>query len=179
VRLLAGSTLLLVVALLFAVSAHAQDSVAMRVGPPQGAPRAEGAALEREAKQVSALLRCPVCQGLSIDDSPAPMAVNMRGEVRDLLRKGYSKEQVLAYFESSYGEFVRLEPKREGFNWLVWILPAIGLGAGLLALFAYTRRQASGSMPQRSAAPDAPVEEELAPYVDRVRAMVREGSAAR
>lgn len=167
--------LLVAIVMLFATTASAQDAVSMRVGPPQAPPRGDGPALEKEAKEVSALLRCPVCQGLSIDDSPAPMAVNMRVEVRDLLKKGYSKEQVLAYFEASYGEFVRLEPKREGFNWLVWILPAIGLAAGLLALVTYSR--SSRTVLRGEANVEVVDDEELVPYIERVRTMVR-GDAA-
>ena len=44
--------------------------------------------------------------------------------MRELLAAGYDQEQILAYFEHSYGEFVRLQPPLRGVNWLVW------LGAG-------------------------------------------------
>jgi hypothetical protein len=62
------------------------------------------------------------------------MAVNMKGQVRDLLAGGYSQEQVLRYFESSYGEFVLLAPPKEGIALVVWVLPALFLvvGAGVV-----------------------------------------------
>ena len=82
---------------------------ALVVGAPKDAPLS-GSALETRTEDVAALLRCPVCQGLSVADSPATMAQNMKAEVRALLAKGYAEDQVLAYFERSYGEFVRLEP---------------------------------------------------------------------
>ena len=44
--------------------------------------------------------------------------------MRELLAAGYDQEQILAYFERSYGEFVRLEPPLRGVNWLVWLAPA-------------------------------------------------------
>jgi cytochrome c-type biogenesis protein CcmH len=103
-------------------------------GTPEGKPLS-GEALEARTKEVSSLLRCPVCQGMSVADSPAEMAVNMKREVRELLARGYTEKQILAHFETSYGQFVLLEPKFEGVNALVWILPAAGLviGAAILA----------------------------------------------
>ena len=99
-------------------------------GAPRGT-RLTGAALEAEAKRIWAVLRCPVCQGLSVADSPSPMATNMRQQVRELVAAGFDEDQVLSYFEASYGEFVRLEPPLRGVNWLVWLAPALGLAAGL------------------------------------------------
>jgi cytochrome c-type biogenesis protein CcmH len=58
------------------------------------------------------------------------MAQNMRGQVRDLLATGYDQDQILAYFERSYGEFVRLKPPLRGVNWLVWLAPGLALVAG-------------------------------------------------
>ncbi len=54
----------------------------------------------------------------------------MKARVRELLAAGYDEEQILAYFERSYGEFVRLEPPRRGINWLVWLAPPLALWAG-------------------------------------------------
>ena len=65
------------------------------VGAPKGRPLA-GDALTARTEDVASLLRCPVCQGLSVADSPATMAVNMKVEVRELLAKGYDQDQVLA-----------------------------------------------------------------------------------
>lgn len=96
------------------------------IGAPAGKPL-RGEVLEAETRRVGALLRCPVCQGLSVADSPATMAVNMRHEVRALLEEGYGEEQILGYFERSYGEFVRLEPPLRGVNWTLWLAPLLGL----------------------------------------------------
>jgi cytochrome c-type biogenesis protein CcmH len=147
------------------------------VGPPRGQPLAD-APLEARTEEVAALLRCPVCQGLSVADSPASMAQNMKGQVRDLLAAGYEEEQILAYFEHSYGEFVRLEPPLRGVNWLVWGAPVAGLLAGL-AVVAWAFRRARGA-PGAPAAPDdtpaaapepdaLPDDSSLAPYVLKVR----------
>jgi cytochrome c-type biogenesis protein CcmH len=124
------------------------------VGAPQGR-RLTGEALEAEALRISSVLRCPVCQGLSVADSPSPMATHMRQQVRDLVAAGFVEEQVLAYFEASYGEFVRLEPPLRGVNWLVWLAPAGGLALGLgivvwLLRGARATSAAASRLPQES-----------------------------
>ena len=60
------------------------------VGAPKGPPLA-GTALDARTEEVGALLRCPVCQGLSVADSPATMASNMKAQVRELLAAGYDR----------------------------------------------------------------------------------------
>jgi cytochrome c-type biogenesis protein CcmH len=151
------------------------------VGVPQGPPLT-GARLEVRTKEVAGLLRCPVCQGLSVYDSPASMAVNMKHQVRDLLGRGFTQEQILKYFEHSYGEFVLLEPPFRGVNWLVWLAPAIMLiGGGVLIYFAVQRLReggpvgvlaapavASEGLPDPNRLPD---DAELARHVLRVREM--------
>lgn len=93
----------------------------------------------------------------------------MRQQVRDLLAKGYSQEQVLEYFEKSYGEFVRLEPKREGVNMLVWILPILALLAGGFGVLRVAKKRSGAAAPT----PDVPPgDETLEPYLSRVRAIV-------
>ena len=166
------------------LAVHGQDPDArapdprMILGPPQGAPLA-GAALEARTEDVAALLRCPVCQGLSVADSPASMAVKMKAQVKEMLAAGYGQDQILTYFERSYGEFVRLEPPLRGVNWLVWLAPVLGLLAGgaivAWALRAPRARLREGEripaepadrIPDREALPEDP---DLAPYVLKVR----------
>jgi cytochrome c-type biogenesis protein CcmH len=124
---------------------------------------------------VAGLLRCPVCQGLSVADSPVGMATDMREQVRDMVAAGYDEEQVLAYFEKSYGEFVRLEPPLRGVNWIVWAGPLAVLLAGAVIVARVLRAPRSGTKaeaataeapPGADALPDDP---ELARYVLRVR----------
>lgn len=141
------------------------------VGAPHAQPLA-GAALDARTEDVAGLLRCPVCQGLSVADSPATMAVNMKAEVKDLLAQGYDQEQVLAYFERSYGEFVRLEPPLRGVNWLVWLTPLAALAAGAWAVMRLlrARRAAGGGAEAPLPGPDTlPDDPQLARAVLRVR----------
>jgi cytochrome c-type biogenesis protein CcmH len=143
------------------------------VGPPRSGALA-GDALEKRTHEVAALLRCPVCQGLSVADSPSTMATNMRGQVRDLVAAGYDQEQILAYFERSYGEFVRLQPPLRGVNWLVWLGPVLALAAGgfFVTRALSARRTAEPAPAEVDALPGAatlPDDAELARYVRRVR----------
>lgn len=143
------------------------------LGRPDGAPP-PSAAVGGTAAAIDAKLRCPVCQGVSIADSPSGMATNMRAQVRELVAKGYSEEQVLSYFERSYGEFVRLEPPLRGLNMMLWFLPAVVLLGG--AVFVFMKARPKAPLPEAAAAPseagapsDAAVDPELAKYLDRIR----------
>ncbi|HEY6554224.1 MAG TPA: cytochrome c-type biogenesis protein [Vicinamibacteria bacterium] len=152
------------------------------VGAPKGPPLT-GPALRARTEEVGGLLRCPVCQGLSVADSPATMAVNMKAQVGEMLAQGYDQEQILTYFERSYGEFVRLQPPLRGANWLVWLGPLGALLAGA-AVVAWALRKSSpaapaperehgasaipepSDLPRRDSLPDDP---RLADAVRRVR----------
>jgi cytochrome c-type biogenesis protein CcmH len=117
--------------------------------------------LEEQVQQVAAELRCPVCQGLSVADSPSKMANQMRDLVRERLEAGESPEAVKAYFVERYGEWILLAPKQEGFNLVVWVLPFLGLAGGAVGLFLVLRRWR-----QRTAAAPASVDPA---YLERVR----------
>ncbi|MFQ5989949.1 MAG: cytochrome c-type biogenesis protein CcmH [Candidatus Methylomirabilales bacterium] len=96
--------------------------------------------IDEQVREITAELRCPVCQNLSVADSPSKMADQMRGLVRDRLEAGESPEAIKAYFVERYGEWILLAPKREGFNLLVWVLPFLGMAAGAIGLFVVLRR---------------------------------------
>ena len=135
------------------------------VGPPKGTPVA-GAQLYQRTHEVAALLRCPVCQGMSVADSPSEMAINMKEQVRELLARGYTEEQILKYFELSYGEFVLLRPKTP----LIWILPVLALVLGAALVIVKIRKLGKGgpgSPPPGSSPPP-----ETDPYLTRVRDLV-------
>lgn len=138
------------------------------VGQPKGTPIA-GQQLFQRTNEVAALLRCPVCQGMSVADSPAEMAVNMKEQVRELLARGYTEKQILEYFELSYGQFVLLEPKFEGMNRLVWLLPVIALVIGGAIVFLKLRKLEAAPQPRN---PATTVED---PYRARVRDLVGKG----
>jgi cytochrome c-type biogenesis protein CcmH len=140
------------------------------VGEPKGQP-VTGVELTRRTHEVASLLRCPVCQGMSVADSKAEMAVNMKGQVKELLERGYTQEQILRYFELSYGQFVLLEPKFEGVNTLVWLLPVGALVIGAVIVFFVIRKLQRPLVTQPPVNPTTTED----PYLSRVRDLVGKG----
>lgn len=93
-----------------------------------------------EVQAIGGLLRCPVCQGMPIGESPSEMARAMMRRVRELHAQGKSRAEILQHFVDRYGEWVLLEPRAEGFNWLVWLLPPLALLVGVGGVVVYSRR---------------------------------------
>ena len=95
---------------------------------------AKDSAIESVTTALASELRCPVCQGNSIQDSPSELAQEMRDVIRDQLRAGKSPEQVRAYFVDKYGEWILLQPKATGFNLVVYLVPlaVILIGGGIV-----------------------------------------------
>jgi cytochrome c-type biogenesis protein CcmH len=119
-------------------------------------PTASDSVLEARTREVSAVLRCPVCQGLSIQDSPSELSLQMKDVVRQQLREGKSPEEVKAYFVSKYGEWILLEPQASGMNLLVYTLPIILVFGGAAFIWLNVRRWSR--VPTSSSV--APVDEE-------------------
>jgi cytochrome c-type biogenesis protein CcmH len=113
--------------------------------------------LEARTSAVAAQLRCPVCQGLSIQDSPSELSQQMRSLVRDQLAAGKTPDEVKAYFISKYGEWILLEPEAKGFNTLVYALPLLlVLGGGALIVVVVRRwTQQPAADTGATSAPDA------------------------
>ncbi len=79
--------------------------------------------LEKKIRTVATKLRCPVCQGESVYDSHADVAVEMKRLIGDKLKAGESTEEILTYFKDRYGNFVLMEPPAEGLHWVIWVFP--------------------------------------------------------
>ena len=90
-------------------------------------------AQEARARDISAELRCLVCQNQSIDDSDADLAKDLRRLVRERIAAGDSNGQVKDYLVNRYGEFVLLKPVFNLQNALLWLLPFFALAAGVVA----------------------------------------------
>ena len=88
---------------------------------------------ELRVDRISAELRCPVCQGLSVQDSPSDTARSMRALVAQRVAEGRSDDEIRDEFRRSYGDWILLEPPLVSPSGLVWLAPlaAIALGAWL------------------------------------------------
>jgi cytochrome c-type biogenesis protein CcmH len=135
--------------------------LALIVGAPQGQPLS-GPELDQRTQEVASLLRCPVCQGMSVADSPSTVALDMKHEVRNMLAKGYTQEQILAKFEDSYGQFVLEKPR----NPLIWILPIVVLILGAIVVVTTAKKLSA------EPTPNDPGPETRDPYVEQVRKLV-------
>ena len=196
---LAVPSLLALVVLALAPNAFAQGAATPdpKVAEILGQPEVSGAALDANivavlgqpgdgmpseaqvgsrAADIAMKLRCPVCQGVSIADSPSGMATNMRSQVRELVSKGYSEEQILSYFERSYGEFVRLEPPAQGLNVMLWILPGVVLVGGAVLIFTMARRPVGGGATASTGSGPTPISPDVPPvdpalekYLEKIR----------
>lgn len=105
------------------------------------APQSDSA-LEAQVRAVASELRCPVCQGESIQDSPSALAQEMRTIVREQLAAGKSPDDVKRYFTDKYGEWILLRPSAAGWNIIVYVMPVIALIGGAAVVMRATRRWA-------------------------------------
>jgi cytochrome c-type biogenesis protein CcmH len=119
-----GRRLLVVLALGAFLSAGVVLAGAVR--DPAPVPLAERVeALSRE-------VRCPVCGGETVAESQSDVASAMRAEIADQLARGRSSSQVREWFAQRYGSEVLLRPATDGAGSVVWLLPAVALGAGVV-----------------------------------------------
>ncbi|MCB1522095.1 MAG: cytochrome c-type biogenesis protein CcmH [Hyphomicrobiaceae bacterium] len=98
-------------------------------------------ALEERARDLSAELRCLVCQNQSIDDSDAPLARDLRLLVRERLVAGDSNAEVKSFIVARYGDFVLLKPPFNTHTFLLWLTPLIVLLLVGFTVFRASRRQ--------------------------------------
>ena len=101
--------------------------------------------LEARARELSAELRCLVCQNQSIDDSDAPLAKDLRILVRERIKTGDDDGQVMDYLVARYGEFVLLRPRFNAQTVVLWTLPFAVLLFGAAGIFVALRRRNAAS----------------------------------
>lgn len=100
-------------------------------------------AVEARLKVLSEELRCLVCQNQTLADSSAPLAEDLRREIRALIAKGMTDKEITDYLVARYGDFVRYRPPLKPQTVLLWVGPSVLLLAGLAGLwFALRRRNA-------------------------------------
>jgi cytochrome c-type biogenesis protein CcmH/NrfF len=109
--------------------------------PPVPTPHAPtDSVLDARTREVASGLRCPVCQGESIEQSPSELAQELETVVREQLAAGRTPEQVREYFVARYGEWILLQPKATGFNIAVYVVPPLLLLAGAAVIVVLLRR---------------------------------------
>ena len=94
-------------------------------------------ALQKQVRVVASKLRCPVCQGESVYDSHAEVAVEMKKLIAEKLAGGASEQDVLQYFQERYGNYILMEPPTDGIHWVIWAFPIFMGFVGLLFLYQY------------------------------------------
>jgi len=130
------SILALLIAALMPRPGVAQEPAAS----PPALSSVRDSAIDRDTRALASQLRCPVCQGLSIEDSPSELSQQMRALVRDQLRAGKSPDDVKRYFVSKYGEWILLSPPAHGVNTLIYVLPLVALASGAALIAVVVRR---------------------------------------
>src|SRR6266487_2916136 len=95
--------------------------------------------LDQRVHDVASQLKCLVCQGESVADSPATLSQQMRGIIRQQLQSGKSEPEVIQYFVSRYGDRILWSPPWQGLTLLVWLVPIALMVGGILLLFVFLR----------------------------------------
>ncbi len=107
-------------------------------------PLADDPVLEARLKALSQELRCLVCQNTTLADSTAPLAEDLRQEIRQLMREGKSDKEVVDYLVARYGNFVRYRPPVNNSTALLWFGPFLLLIVGGFVLFRVLKKHAIG-----------------------------------
>lgn len=98
------------------------------------AGQVEESPVDAQARELALGLRCAVCQSENVWESHSPLAQQMRALIRARLDQGETPQQVKAYLLSRYGDYILMEPRKRGLNWLLWGAPPLLLLAGAIGL---------------------------------------------
>lgn len=93
---------------------------------------------DNRVEAIGSRIMCPVCQGSAITNSPSETAVAMLAKVDELVGAGMTDDEILAYFQARYGEYIILDPAFRGKTLLIWLLPVAAFGVGVWMI---TRRK--------------------------------------
>jgi cytochrome c-type biogenesis protein CcmH len=114
-------------------------------------PAAEDPALEARVNALANELRCLVCQNQTLADSNAPLAVDLRSQIRERLRQGASERDIIGFMVDRYGDFVLYRPPFKSTTLLLWAGPLLLMIGGLAALYyRLARRRREVGKPELS-----------------------------
>src|SRR5215469_6420104 len=95
--------------------------------------------LDMRVQRVASQLKCLICQGESVADSPSTLAQQMRASIRRQLQAGRSEQDVIHYFQQSYGDQIIWSPPWQGFSLLAWLVPIAFLLSGIALVILLLR----------------------------------------
>jgi cytochrome c-type biogenesis protein CcmH len=128
-------------------------------------------ALQQTAREIYSLVMCPLCAGQTIGQSSNETSRQMRDLVLKKLRQGETKEQILQYFESRYGERILAKPNKKGFNLILWVFPFAAVALAAILIYFLIRRWSASIQATRDAHFD---EDRLAEYKERLEKELRQ-----
>jgi cytochrome c-type biogenesis protein CcmH len=111
-------------------------------------------AVEARLKHLAEELRCLVCQNQTIADSNAPLALDLRNQIRAQIAQGRTDDQIRAYMVDRYGDFVLYRPPFKATTAILWLAPFLLIVAGISIFAVIVRRQGTGeARPETTPAP--------------------------
>ncbi|MEJ2181485.1 MAG: cytochrome c-type biogenesis protein CcmH [Gammaproteobacteria bacterium] len=135
--------------------------MAIPVNAKEATPMAADPEMEKLVNEISAELRCLVCQNQTIADSHAALAVDLKNQVREMVKQGKSRDDVVDYMVERYGDFVRYRPPVKPTTYLLWVGPFLLLAGGLIILVVNLRKR-------KATVTEAPLSEEEHQKLDSI-----------
>ncbi len=107
---------------------------------------------QEEFRDVASDLRCPTCTGISVLESEASFSVQIKDIVKEKVKAGESRDQILSYFTERYGPWILREPPKTGFNIVAWAFPIalLVLGPIFVYLLVWRKKRVSSAKGVRS-----------------------------
>lgn len=110
-------------------------------GAKEAAPLADDPVVEQRLIAISEEMRCLVCQNESLAGSRSDLALDLRRELRNLIKQGKTDAEIREFMVSRYGDFVLYRPPVKPSTWLLWAGPFALMVFGVAVLFTYLRRR--------------------------------------
>ena len=109
--------------------------IALAVGAPP-----TGAELERQAREIDAMLVAPCCFSQQVSVHPSGAAQDVKQDVRRRLAAGETQQQILDAYMAQYGKHILAEPRAEGFDVLLYVMPLVMFIASIALVTVVIRR---------------------------------------
>lgn len=98
-------------------------------------------AMDKRVAALAVELRCLVCQNQTLADSNAPLAVDLRNQIREQFKQGASEQDVIDFMVARYGDFVLYKPPFKASTLALWLGPFVLLALGVWALLRQIARR--------------------------------------